>query len=155
DRTRTGFVHHQAGACRRRPGCDLDHRGCRIAWAIRAQLQGLRSGAAAWPIENLRVRFTGGFREPAMKSLIAAFVVFALSSGFAATQARAAGPATDCDRFAASPYDNDRPPSVPGVAAEKIDPKVAVAACEAALKATPNDPRVMFQLGRAYNADGN
>ena len=41
---------------------------------------------------------------------------------------------------------------VAGVALEKIDPKIAIPACDAAAKAAPNDPRVAFQLGRAYLA---
>jgi|GEM_PF-5269679 len=57
-----------------------------------------------------------------------------------------------CDQAAASPLDDRRPSGVSGVDAEKVDPKVAVPACEAAAKAAPTDPRVAFQLGRAYLA---
>jgi len=57
-----------------------------------------------------------------------------------------------CDKAAASPFDKDRPVGVTGVALDKVDPKIAVPACEAALKAAPNNPRIMYQLGRAYNA---
>jgi TPR repeat protein len=57
---------------------------------------------------------------------------------------------TDCDRLAASPLDGARPPEVPGVLTEKLDPDSAIAACS---KATTDNPRVfryLFNLGRAY-----
>lgn len=57
---------------------------------------------------------------------------------------------TDCDRLAASPLDGARPPEVPGVLTEKIDPDAAIPACS---KATADNPRVfryLFNLGRAY-----
>lgn len=57
-----------------------------------------------------------------------------------------------CDQAAASPLDKNRPADVAGVVPDKIEPKIAIPACEAALKAAPNDPRIMFQLGRAYFA---
>jgi TPR repeat protein len=55
-----------------------------------------------------------------------------------------------CDQAAASALDQSQPTGVAGVALEKIDPKIAIPACDAAAKAAPNDPRVAFQLGRAY-----
>ena len=57
-----------------------------------------------------------------------------------------------CDQAAAAPRDQSRPTGVAGVVLEKIDPKIAIPACDAAAKAAPNDPRVAFQLGRAYLA---
>ncbi|HEY1544171.1 MAG TPA: tetratricopeptide repeat protein [Xanthobacteraceae bacterium] len=57
-----------------------------------------------------------------------------------------------CDQAAASPFDTTRPAGVAGVAPDKIDTKIAVPACEAAVKAAPNDPRIAYQLGRAYFA---
>jgi thioredoxin-like negative regulator of GroEL len=57
-----------------------------------------------------------------------------------------------CDQAAAPPLDQSRPTGVAGVALEKIDPKIAIPACDAAAKAAPNDPRVAFLLGRAYLA---
>ena len=57
-----------------------------------------------------------------------------------------------CDQAAASPLDNNRPAGVAGVAPDKIDPKIAIPACDAALKASPDNYRMMFQLGRAYGA---
>jgi tetratricopeptide (TPR) repeat protein len=55
-----------------------------------------------------------------------------------------------CDQAAASALDQSQPTGVTGVALEKIDPKIAIPACDAAAKAAPKDPRVAFQLGRAY-----
>ena len=57
-----------------------------------------------------------------------------------------------CDLAAASDRDYTRPRSVPGVSSAKVDPKVAIPACEAAAAATPDDARIRFQLGRAYYA---
>jgi eukaryotic-like serine/threonine-protein kinase len=57
-----------------------------------------------------------------------------------------------CDLAAASPFDKERPRSVAAVASDKIDPNVAVPACEAAANAAPDDGRMMFQLGRSYGA---
>ena len=57
-----------------------------------------------------------------------------------------------CDQAAASPLDHNRPPDVAGVAPDKIDPKIAIPARDAAAKAAPNDPRIAFQLARAYFA---
>jgi hypothetical protein len=61
-------------------------------------------------------------------------------------------PTSICDQAAASPVDQDRPAGVLGVAADQIDPKIAIPACEAAAAAAPNDPRIAFQLARAYEA---
>ncbi len=58
-------------------------------------------------------------------------------------------PINDCDRFAASPLDPTRPIGVPGVALGQIDTVKAIRVCQDALAARPNDPRTIFQLGRA------
>lgn len=57
-----------------------------------------------------------------------------------------------CDQAAASPLDKNRPAGAAGVDADKVNPTIAIPACEAAAKAAPDDPRVAFQLGRAYGA---
>ena len=57
-----------------------------------------------------------------------------------------------CDQAAAAPLDQSRPTGVVGLLLEKIDPAIAIPACDAAAKAAPNDPRIAFQLGRAYLA---
>jgi tetratricopeptide (TPR) repeat protein len=57
-----------------------------------------------------------------------------------------------CDRLAASDLDLERPSSIPGVALAAVNPRAAVPACEAAVKAAPAQRRMLFQLGRAYEA---
>ena len=42
-----------------------------------------------------------------------------------------------------------------GVPFDKIDPRVAVPACESAVRQSPNDGRLIFQLGRAYQKANN
>lgn len=57
-----------------------------------------------------------------------------------------------CDELAASPLDTTRPPDVIGVSFDKLDADAAdaaIPACERALAATPDDPRIKFQLARA------
>jgi tetratricopeptide (TPR) repeat protein len=57
-----------------------------------------------------------------------------------------------CDRLAASDLDPQRPPSVPGVPVAAMQVRAAIAACAAAVQATPDDRRMLFQLGRAHAA---
>jgi TPR repeat protein/ABC-type uncharacterized transport system substrate-binding protein len=57
-----------------------------------------------------------------------------------------------CDRAAASPTDKNRPFGVPAVFFASIDPQVAIPACQEAAAAAPENPRILFQLGRAYTA---
>jgi hypothetical protein len=56
----------------------------------------------------------------------------------------------ECDLLAAHPADPER--VADGVADEAIVPKLAVSACEAAVKHAADNPRFAFQLGRAYAA---
>jgi TPR repeat protein len=58
-----------------------------------------------------------------------------------------------CDRAAAMPSDKNRPPGAPGVYLASIDPQIAIPACQEAAAAAPENPRILFQLGRAYAAD--
>ena len=61
----------------------------------------------------------------------------------------------DCDRLAADSDDPTKPDDIAGVKTpEGIDVKTAVPACEAAHRLAPNDARISFQLGRAYQAAG-
>ncbi|MDT3380418.1 caspase family protein [Labrys neptuniae] len=69
----------------------------------------------------------------------------------AAAQAAVEG----CDKMAASPQDMDRPSGVPGVEFNRIQPRLAVEACRAALAAAPEDRRVQFQLARALDVAGS
>jgi TPR repeat protein len=61
---------------------------------------------------------------------------------------------TDCDRLAASPDDKSRPPEIAGVAFGDIDSTRAIAACEAAVAATPTS-RFEFQLARSQDKAGD
>jgi len=54
-----------------------------------------------------------------------------------------------CDALAANPADRSRPPDVPGVAYDELDPARAIPACEAAVEQRPRDARYQYQLGRA------
>jgi TPR repeat protein len=62
-------------------------------------------------------------------------------------------PVTNCDTYAADPFDPNR--KATGVPFEKINPALAVPACESAVQEYPKNKRLAFQLGRAFdkNAD--
>jgi hypothetical protein len=59
----------------------------------------------------------------------------------------------ECDVLAAHPDDPQR--MAEGVDDDKIVPRVAVLACESAMKRQPDDPRFPFQLGRSVLARGD
>jgi TPR repeat protein len=66
-----------------------------------------------------------------------------------ATQQARLAVVTDCDRLAASPYDNDRPKGVAGIADNaKIDVAAAGAACDNAMRGYPEVTRFVYQVGR-------
>lgn len=78
-----------------------------------------------------------------------AALLFAVSTT-ALAQAPAGG-AELCDRLVASPYD----PTVlagEGVAFEMIDAEAAIDACSIAVEAAPDNAKLRFQLGRAFDA---
>lgn len=59
---------------------------------------------------------------------------------------------TECDRLASHPED---PFHVsPGRSRSEIDLPAAIAACEAAVKADPKNPRLNYQLARVYGYSG-
>ena len=60
-----------------------------------------------------------------------------------------------CDLLAASPLDPALPPSISGVAIERIDSSAAISACRAAVEQHPVNTRVIYQLGRALYASGD
>jgi hypothetical protein len=62
-------------------------------------------------------------------------------------------PPSACDTYAASEFDPNR--KAEGVPFEKVDPHFAIPACEAAVHQFPDDDRLHFQLGRAYDKAGN
>src|ERR1700744_4897026 len=57
-----------------------------------------------------------------------------------------------CDLAAASPDDLTRPANVPGIEIDRIDPKIALPACNAALAAAPNNARLLFEMARVLQA---
>jgi hypothetical protein len=66
---------------------------------------------------------------------------------------RPSGAAAACDTYAAYPLDQQR--RGPGVPFDKLDPQLAIPACEAAVRQSPKDYRLIFQLGRAYHKAQN
>lgn len=58
--------------------------------------------------------------------------------------------ARTCDIAAADPLDRTRPAGIKGV--DSVDPKTAIPACRAALAASPANPRLLFEMGRAFDA---
>jgi TPR repeat protein len=86
-------------------------------------------------------------------SALTSVLVFLLARpGLAQNQDPTAALVFACDRVAASPTDNDRPRDLAGVSSEKLDSQIAIAICEAAVAAAPNNSRITYQLGRAYAA---
>jgi tetratricopeptide (TPR) repeat protein len=59
---------------------------------------------------------------------------------------------TECDRLAA--HDRDPGHIAPGVSSSAMDKEAAIAACHAAVAADPDNPRLNYQLGRAYGYSG-
>jgi TPR repeat protein len=57
-----------------------------------------------------------------------------------------------CDLVAASPLDRSRPVGIVGVALDKIDAKVALPTCQAAFKVGPENPRLLYQIGRVFES---
>ena len=68
-----------------------------------------------------------------------------------AAEAQHDAPVSNCDRYAASDYGQTRP----GIPFDKIDPKVAIPACEEAVKNYPSSPRLLFELGRSHSKAGD
>ena len=58
---------------------------------------------------------------------------------------------TECDRLAVAPYNQI---GLAGVEFDAIDARKAVPACEKAVESKPDHPRLMHNLGRAYDAAG-
>src|SRR4029077_6180349 len=77
-----------------------------------------------------------------------------------ATQTTAAhapdpGLVTVCDWLAASPVDEQRPKSVPGILPEQINVAPALAACNEAVSRYPNIARFPFELGRVLSSSND
>jgi TPR repeat protein/ABC-type uncharacterized transport system substrate-binding protein len=86
-------------------------------------------------------------------SALASVLIFLLvRPGLAQNQDTTAALVLACDRAAASPTDKDRPVGLAGVPSARLDSRIAIPVCEAAVAAAPNNARIMFQLGRAHDA---
>jgi TPR repeat protein len=58
---------------------------------------------------------------------------------------------SECNRLAANPDDTSRQSGVAGTRWELLDPIQAVPACRSATAVRPDDPRLMYQLGRVLD----
>jgi hypothetical protein len=65
------------------------------------------------------------------------------------------GPARACDLAATSPHDLARPSGNFGTGADDIDLAASACLCEAALAKAPQDPRLLFEMGRVADAGGD
>ena len=91
--------------------------------------------------------------RPLMRQIIPALAFALLGMGPAEGDEAATSALTAiCDQAAASDLDPERPAGVPGVPTDRIDARIAIPACEAALAADPQNPRLTYQLGRSYYA---
>lgn len=70
----------------------------------------------------------------------------------ASLPAHAAARPTECDRLTAHSSDPDR--IAPGVSSSKMDTGLAIEACRRALEADPENPRLQYQMGRAFGTAG-
>src|SRR5665213_3056991 len=61
-------------------------------------------------------------------------------------------PGQQCDHYAARGF--GLAATATGVSFEELDPKMAIAACEAAVRRDPKNGRLLFQLGRGYEKAG-
>ncbi|MGX7873290.1 tetratricopeptide repeat protein [Mesorhizobium sp. ORM6] len=73
--------------------------------------------------------------------------------GLAMVGAAFTGQPTECDRLAGSSTDANKVGA--GIGLYGIEPLEALAACEKTLAADPNNPRLLFNLGRAHEASGH
>jgi hypothetical protein len=88
-----------------------------------------------------------------LRSVLASVLILVLvRPGLAQDQDTTAALVVACDWVAASPTDQDRPIGLAGVPYGRLEANTAIAACEAAAAAVPDNPRIMFQLGRAHAA---
>jgi uncharacterized protein len=80
--------------------------------------------------------------------ILAAFSAVASTSGSGTPLQTQNAPATDCDTYGASPLDPHRVTA--GVPILKLNPDLAIPACEEAVRRYPDSTRLAFQLGRAH-----
>jgi TPR repeat protein len=109
-----------------------------------------------WSNERLKIIPPRAVRSGiAMRAVLAVALVLGFGCSAVAGEKPLAELLAVCDQVAASPFDKTRPAGIPGVSSEKIMPETAIAACQEAATAAPDDARVAMQLGRAYQAAKN
>ncbi|MCB8839528.1 hypothetical protein [Aurantimonas sp. VKM B-3413] len=118
------------------------------------------NGAPPIPLQLALLRDPGGAApsEPQLPAAPGGPVAPALPAAPEAPEAPGGGVAavvSACDTLAADTDDPSKPAGIEGVKSPTdIDHAQAIPACEAAHAAAPNEPRITFELGRAYQAAG-
>ncbi len=90
--------------------------------------------------------------------MLTASLIYLWSSSLAAVEfvdydfSRWSQEVTECDRLAS--HGRDPGHVAPPVTRDTMDKPAAIIACEAAVKAEPGNPRLNYQLGRAYGYSG-
>ncbi len=85
-----------------------------------------------------------------MKKSVALLILLLAAPLTAPALAQAEKEVSECDRLAAHPSDPNRPDGISGVDFGKLDPALAIPACEQALKQLPGDARYQMQLARSF-----
>lgn len=111
------------------------------------------------------VRFESGVKTVSPAKLSALSFSLIIVANLAITSANAAAkikdrssPANTCDEMAASPFDDLRPEGIKGVQLNDVVYHLALGPCEAAVKAEPDNMRLVAQLARVldrYNTEEN
>jgi TPR repeat protein len=82
-------------------------------------------------------------------------IVTGLAMNAATAVANDVQSARACDLAAASPTDPMRPAGITGISIDDIETKTALPACQAALAADPDNPRLLFEMARVFLASNN
>ena len=110
------------------------------------------AAAKASGSKNVLEAFRGAHQDNATYSALADEQL-ALLATQAPSQGSQAAPLGDCDKLAGSPSDPRIAP-LPGVSFATVQTD-AIAVCEAAVREHPQDARLMYTLGRVYDATKN
>jgi hypothetical protein len=81
-------------------------------------------------------------KQPSTLNTLPFLLLVALSPALA----QSAAPLTDCDRYAARELTRDQ--VAPGIEFDQIEPRIALPACEDALRRYPESSRLIYQLAR-------
>jgi tetratricopeptide (TPR) repeat protein len=119
--------------------------------AAAQRVLGFGASASIFPVErSMAGRKTIAFRRHRRASRLAVSAAALAATLGLALPAMAA--ATRCDTLAGHPLDPHK--VALGVNFTAMDARAAIAACNAALKADPQNPRLKFELGRAQERSG-